>query len=375
MAVAEAKTDAKTLVADRRGNAFRLDPAAFTRNVGRARALLRDEQRLLQVIKGDGYGIGIERTVRLGLDASVDGFCVGTPEEAVAAVAVAGGKPVVLFTACLPTELPILAQAGVIVTVNAKEALDAIGSASTAGYLLELDCGFGRFGFNERALEAALDHGLGLDCLGAYTHFGSQSFDQLGQGLERFDAMLRTLRGRLGRDMMTMAAASHAMIWRPALDYSAADPGSLLYGLLPKAMVPAFEPVVTQVTASLLQINRVHDHQQLSIGYGTAVDLAPGGRTGVFGLGWIDGLSNRAFGTVLVSGQRAPVIGRTLLHSIVDLSAVPGEVAVGDEVVLVGRQRDSAIDLEEAAAGLDMSPTQFHFQVLGAIGRTSGAGA
>ena len=373
MAVAEAKTDANTLVADRRGNAFRLDPGAFARNVARARTLLRDDHHLLQVIKGDGYGIGIERTVRLGLDASVDGFCVGTPEEAVAAVAVAGGKPVILFTSCLPTELPSLARAGVIVTVNAMEALDAVGSTGSAGYLLELDCGFGRFGFDESALEAALDHGLGPDCLGAYTHFGSRSFDQLGRGLERFDAMLRMLRRRLGRDMMTMAAASHAMIWRPTLDYSAADPGSLLYGLLPRALAPTFEPVVTRVTGSLLQINQVDTHQRLSIGYGTELELTPGGRTGVFGLGWIDGLSNRSLGVVLVNGERAPVIGRTLLHSIVDLSAIRGAVRVGDEVVLVGRQCDGAIDIEEAAIAMGISPTEFHFQVLGAIGRSSGA--
>jgi alanine racemase len=362
-----------TVVVDRRGNAFRIDVAAFRENVGRARGLLRAGSRLFQVVKGDGYGLGIERTLQLGLLADVDGFCAGTPEEALAALPLAGNKPVILFTACLPAELARIARPGLIVTVNSPEALKVVQSSGGLPYLLELDCGFGRFGLDEAALDEAVAHGLDSRCLGAYTHFGSRSFDQLEHGLEQFDAMLVKLRSHLGDDIITMAAASHTMVWRSDLDYSAADPGSLLYGLLPKDLAPDYAPVVPHVTASLLQINRIDRAQTLSIGYDSQIEIPAGGRTGVFGLGWRDGLPSRSVGVVLVNGRRAPVIGRTLLHSIVDLSGVPGDISVGDEIVLVGSQWGEAIDLAEAAKLLGISPTQFHFQILGAIARPAGS--
>lgn len=358
---------------DRRGNSFRIDPAAFRDNVRRARTRLRGGAQLFQVIKGDGYGLGIERSVRIGLAADVDGFCVGTPEEAIAALNRAGGKPVILFTSCAADDLVDIAGMAadhsdrLIVTVNNLEALERIGPLDTQPYLLELDCGFGRFGFDERALEAALARGLGPNCLGAYTHFGSRSFDQVDDGLARFDTMVARLRASLGEDIMTMAAASHTMIWRPELPYSAADPGSLLYGLLPDELAPDYAPVVPHVAATLLQVNRVERAQRLAIGYNANADIPAGGRTGVFGLGWRDGLPTDAAGIVLVNGARAPVIGRTLLHSIVDLSNVPGDVDAGDEVVLVGRQRDTVLDMADAASAMGISPTQFHFNIVHAI--------
>lgn len=359
------------VVADRRGNRFHLDSAAFVRNIGRARALLPAGCALYQVIKGNGYGLGIERAIRLGLEGGVEGFCVGTPEEALTALECAQGKPIILFASCLPSEFLQLTQPGLIPTVHNLETLEAVGRRSP--FLLELDCGFGRFGLDEGMLREAFARGLGDECLGAYTHFGSRSLHQLDLGFERFDGMAKELRSHLGKDILTMVAASHAMIWRPLMDYSAADPGSLLYGLLPKAVAPDFEPVVPHVAASILQINRITETQRLAIGYDAEIEISAGGRTGVFGLGWRDGLPAKPLGTVLVNGVHAPVIGRTLLHTIINLSAVPGNVAVGDEVVLVGKQSTTSVDIEQAADSLIISPTQFHFQIIGSIGCPPGS--
>lgn len=363
----EAKRTDATQVVDCRGNSFRIDSAAFCRNVARARRLSRTGVRVYHVVKGGGYGLGVERAVQLGLAADVDGFCVGTPEEALLALGCAQGRPVILFTSCLPAEFARIARPGLIVTVNTMAALHAVQSIAGQTYLLELDCGFGRFGLDYAALRDVIARGLGPECLGAYTHFGSRSFDQLQTGLERFDAMLATLRAHVGDEIMTMAAASHAMIWRPSLSYTAVDPGSLLYGLLPDDLAPDFEAVVPRVAASLLQINVIEGPQKLSIGYDSEIELRAGGRTGVFGLGWRDGLPTKAMGAVLVGGTRVPVIGRTLLHTIVDLSDAPANASLGDEVVLVGCQGDEAIELAEAAAIMGITATQFHFQVLGAI--------
>jgi alanine racemase len=75
--------------------------------------------------------------------------------------------------------------------------------------------------------------------------------------------------------------------------------------------------------------------------------------------GYGDGLpraaSNRA--QVLVGGRRCPVLGRvTMDQTIIDVTDVPGGVAVGDEVVLVGRQQGAEIALTEFSRWADTIP-------------------
>ena len=69
-------------------------------------------------------------------------------------------------------------------------------------------------------------------------------------------------------------------------------------------------------------------------------------------LGYADGypraLSNKA--DVLVAGQRVPVVGLVSMDCVaVDLGNVP-EAQVGDEAVLIGRQGDEWITVEELSA-------------------------
>ena len=53
-------------------------------------------------------------------------------------------------------------------------------------------------------------------------------------------------------------------------------------------------------------------------------------------------------GVVLVRGRRAPIVGtRATEHTIIDVTDIPG-VVPGDEVVIVGRQGEEAIDGAEA---------------------------
>ena len=83
-------------------------------------------------------------------------------------------------------------------------------------------------------------------------------------------------------------------------------------------------------------------------------------------VGYADGFgrtfSNR--GSVLIRGQRAPVVGRvTMDMSLVDVTDVPG-VQVHDEVVLVGTQGAQRLPDEELAELSDTIP----YEVMCGIG-------
>lgn len=362
------------ICSDSRGNVIEIDGHAFARNLALARGMMAPGALMYQVVKADGYGFGIERAVRLGLAAGVEAFCVGTIEEAMRAKAAAPDWPILLFTACPPSYLTQAARAGVIVTVNSLEAYEALETVASASFMFEFDCGFGRFGLPADRFDVVLAREQSRAtprCLGGYTHFGSRASQEFDLGLQCFDTFGTKLKAAFGESQILMAAASHGLIWRPGLPYPAAHPGSLLYGMLPLAIASEFRPVLHSVKSQIIQINRIAEAQTLSVGYSSQISLPAGGATGVFPLGWNDGLSTgAALGRVLVRGRPAPTIARTLLHSIVDLSGFD-EPLVGEEVVIIGSQNSEAIGLHEAAEAMAISPTELHFRLAGSITRDS----
>lgn len=356
--------------ADGRSNRFTLDAAAFEANVSATRRLLPQATKLFQVVKGNGYGLGLERAIALGRRADVDGFCAGTPSEALRAKRLAPDLPILLFPSCAPSMLPALAEAGVVLSINSERSFNELLQAGVnASVFFKLECGLGRYGLDHSSLASVLaaHHGQSrIRCVGVYSHFGSGSDEILDAGIARFENFLRALKAALPAPLTTMIASSPTILRRPQLGYTAVDPGRLLYGLVEEA--DGIRPVLRSVASTLLQITAYASSQTVRVGYANRVELPPGGRTGVFPLGWLDGLSTTGeFEHVLVRGVRVPVIGRTLLHSIVDLSAV-AEAEVGDEVVLVGQQCDERLTLADLARSHGVSPIEVHFRLLGAIG-------
>ena len=88
-----------------------------------------------------------------------------------------------------------------------------------------------------------------------------------------------------------------------------------------------------------------------TVSYGRTATLAEDTTLAVLPVGYADGfvrlLSNK--GSALVCGQPCPVVGRVCMDMLmVDVTHVPG-VGVGDEVVIVGRQGDEEITLQQLA--------------------------
>jgi alanine racemase len=88
-----------------------------------------------------------------------------------------------------------------------------------------------------------------------------------------------------------------------------------------------------------------------TVGYGRTWKAPVDSRVAVLPLGYHDGypraLSGRAH--VLIHGQRAPLCGRICMNlCMVDVTRIDA-AAAGDEVVLLGRQGDDRITVEQLA--------------------------
>lgn len=353
-----------------RPNLVLFDPEAFSRNLRRLRAALPEGVAIFQVCKGDGYGLGLENAVRMGLRNGVDRFCVGDPEEALAARALAPDAQILLFPCVLPDALKAIVRSGITVTVHNRASLETVLEMGIeAGFFFKVETGLSRYGFREDewapALEAYRASGR-HNCRGVYTHFGAGMREELDASLDRFDRFLAAADASIPHPFVTMAASSHTATQRPSLPYGAVDPGRFLYGMLPASETGGLlsEPVVTAIQSRLLQVSTAREEQDVRVGYGDLLRLARGGRLGVFPMGTYDGLPARPpFGHVLIRGEVAPVIGRTLQHSIVDLSAL-ADAQEGDLVALVGSQGERSLSVFEMAVHLETSVTEIHFGLI-----------
>jgi alanine racemase len=146
-------------------------------------------------------------------------------------------------------------------------------------------------------------------------------------------------------------------------------PGLLMYGIVPPGSRRAATALQRNVRPTLAFKCRVSLVKQVpkgkALSYGRSF-IAPRRMmvatiTAGYGDGYLRAGSNRA--SVLIRGKRCRIVGRiTMDQSLVDVSAVPG-VRPGDEVVLIGRQRNAEISATDLAAWCDTVP----WEVLTAI--------
>ncbi len=167
-------------------------------------------------------------------------------------------------------------------------------------------------------------------------------------------------------------------------------PGLSLYGLAPE-FDPAFAPpgIASEEPASLIAARSSLQPVLLwkatvvgvrsvpagaSVGYnGTFVATEPM-RLALVSVGYGDGfdrcLGNRF--SMLVRGQRAPIVGRVSMdQSVLDVTEIPG-VDAGDEVVIIGEQGSETITAFDHAAATGTIPWEVFTRIAARVPRTAG---
>jgi alanine racemase len=146
-------------------------------------------------------------------------------------------------------------------------------------------------------------------------------------------------------------------------------PGLALYGLVPE-FDPQFSPAepisldqarhaLRPVLTWKSQVVSVHSVEAgTAVGYnGTFVATEPM-RLALIAAGYADGLDRKLGNhfSLLVRGQRAPMVGRISMdQAVLDVTEIP-EVATGDEVTLIGRQGEESISAFDHARAAGTVP-------------------
>jgi alanine racemase len=353
-----------------------VDLDRFEENLGTLRAAFGTTTDLLLVAKADAYGHGAVEMARAAEGAGVRHIGVATLHEGIQLRASGSRANLWVLSPLLESEIPEAVAyrleptlSNLAVARRVSEESLRHGQASRAH--IEVDTGMGRTGVDP---DEAIDfleavHGLeGVRVGSVYTHFpeadaADASFT--GAQWERFLALVGELERRGLRPPLVHAANSAAAIRFPELRADLVRIGLAAYGHRPpNAGVIPLEPVMA-LKSRLVQVRHLPAGRSISYGR-TALTSRPT-VMGVVPVGYGHGYSwlcsNR--GSMLVRGRRAPILGRVTMDlTMVDLTD-HGDVAVGDEVVLFGRQGNAELALEEVATWSETLP----YEILCTIGK------
>lgn len=337
-----------------------VDLGAFRRNLDAIGRMLPERARIVAVLKANAYGHGAVALARECDHDRVAMIAVALLEEALELRTAGITLPILVFGSLTREQIAAACEHGIAVGIVGPEELAAacdVAKERDVVAHLKLDSGMGRMGIVESELPQAIalirsaSH-LRLDAI--YTHYANASdpFDPFTQTqTENFQRMLTALR-EAGIDTPLHHAANSAATMRGFVqpgDY--ARPGIVMYGAVPLDAEDGarLEPLLRWRTEIVRLKTLPPGH---GIGYGTTFHTARESRIATLPVGYADGysrlLSNK--GEVLVRGQRAPVVGRVSMDLVtIDVTGIP-DAALGDEVVLLGKQGNDEIAAEEHAA-------------------------
>jgi alanine racemase len=302
---------------------------------------------LCAVVKANAYGHGTLPVAEAALAGGAEWLAVATADEAVELRTAGIDSRVLVMGALTLDELRTAVSVDVDVVAWSEEVADVAPRIH-----VKLDTGMGRLGTKNR--ELALRLAARPNAVGLMTHFATA--DERGD--DHFPAQLAAFREfveEVGRDELLVHAANSAAALRdPGSHFGMVRCGVAVYGLDPFQDDPAvhgLEPALS-LRSWVASIRRLEPGE--SAGYGrrwraeepTWLATVPIG----YGDGWRRALTNNA--DVLVRGRRHPLAGAVSMDNVTVALGPDTDVELGDEVVLIGRQRDQRILAEEVARRL-----------------------
>ena len=201
--------------------------------------------------------------------------------------------------------------------------------------------------------------GAGLVLEGVFTHFAvadAPADPFTGVQIGRFDAVLAELAEHGVHPELVHLANTAGLITSPGARRSLVRAGIGIYGVSPSPELAAACAGLGLRPAARLRSEVRHVHVVEAgegVSYGRRWRAGEPTRLATVPIGYADGITRAWWdgGSVLVGGRRRPIRGVVTMDQLV--VEVDGDVAIGDEVVLLGSQGDESISAEEVAASLD----------------------
>lgn len=162
----------------------------------------KDEKktRIIVVIKGNGYGLGLVEYAQFLIDNGIDFLAVATTEEAIILRENGITKDILMMSSTtVERDIELLIQNKIILTVGSKEAGDVIEKIAKKldkkiKVHLKIDTGFGRYGFIYNKKEEMVDiikswKNIQID--GVFSHFSIAFYGNGKESKEQFNRYMQ----------------------------------------------------------------------------------------------------------------------------------------------------------------------------------------
>ncbi len=316
------------------------------------------DARLLVIVKANAYGHGAVLTARAAVEAGAWGLGVVSLEEGEELRRAGIAAPVLVLGSSAPAQAERLVQNDLRVTIGTLELGEALSRAATSAARealvhVKVETGMQRFGAppeEARGLAEALRALPGIVVEGLSTHLATS--DEPDKTFTRGQYQ-RFLDCAAGLDWIPVHHVSNtaALLELPELRLGLVRCGIGVYGYYPSAAVNrdvAIAPVLS-LRSRVARVATVEKGQ--GVGYGLAWRAERRSRIALVMAGYGDGirrtLTNR--GVALVRGRRAPFAGRVAMDMLMlNVTDIP-DVALDDEVTLLGGQGEERLHADEVA--------------------------
>ncbi len=381
-----------------RGPIAEIDLNAIAHNLRTARKIT-GTRTVIAVVKADGYGHGAVEVSRRLVKEGVSYLAVAYTSEAIALRRAGIKAPIIVLFDKNNIEdyfkynlIPVVHD----VKTAQRFSKEAKARKHNINLHIKVDTGMGRLGFNMEGIEkemSAIGKMNFISVRGLMSHFSDADLYDRSYALmqvERFNKARDILNKKGIKQILCHMANSTAVMTLPESYFDAVRPGLMLYGHSPiqdagykmqdaryKAgeqshvscimhHASSLKPAMT-VKTKILSIRRFKRGTPVS--YGRAFVTARESLIAVLPVGYADGyprvLSNNA--DVIIRGKRAPVAGRICMDTtMADVTEIR-DVSEGDEVILLGRQKNTAITAFELAEKAGTIP----YEILTSLGNRS----
>lgn len=341
-----------------------IDLDAIVYNMEQMHDNLKPGTKMMGVIKTDGYGHG---AVQIGRELEkldyVFGMAVATAEEALILRHCGITKPILILGYTFPYAYEELIKADVRMTVFRPDMLVQIDACAAktgkkAIVHIKVDTAMSRIGVkpDDRGLQFvkecfSMKH---VQAEGIFTHFAKadeKDKQPVLRQLALYKEFLERIRKETGYEIPIRHCSNSAgIVELPDANMDMVRAGITLYGLWPSDEVSkeiiSLKPVLS-LKSHIVYIKEISKGTCISYGGTFCADKTM--RIATIPLGYGDGyprgLSNKGY--VLICGKRAPICGRVCMDQfMVDVSEIP-EAKEGDQVILIGRDGDECITMEE----------------------------
>ncbi|MBN6187693.1 alanine racemase [Aneurinibacillus sp. BA2021] len=340
---------------------------AIGKNIQTFRNHIPQETKIMAVVKADGYGHGAYEVAQRALAEGAEWLGVALLDEALELRSRGITAPILVLSSFPVRGIAHALQHDIAMTVYQVEYLDEV--CRIAGKMkkqarihIKVDTGMGRIGMRstEELLtfckQAAACPWVTME--GLFTHFATADEEDTAYTLsqyEQFKQFVDELTAEGIAIPLLYTNNSAAAMFYPERSRHMIRLGISLYGQYPSGyakstnlpLQPAF-----QWKARISHVKRVPAGTKVS--YGATYETPMEAVIATIPVGYADGynrtLSNKGY--VLIKGRRARIVGRVCMDQfMVDVTHIP-DVTVGEEAVLIGRQGQEEITVDEMAEWL-----------------------